>query len=83
MCAMAARNRARAKRRIAERTRRNAAAVAAGGTAAADPPKRRYTRTKSTLGALLTRRSITPYQQEAGNRLYRDAHLAVNFGWPG
>jgi hypothetical protein len=69
---MAARNRARAKRRIAERTRKNNLALAAAAEVAAEPPKRRYSRFQRILERLRNRSQMTLHQYQAGDRLYRD-----------
>jgi hypothetical protein len=72
---MAARNRTRAARPIAERTKRNAEAVAAGIEAAEEAriqPRRKCARTKSELERLLNRNSITLSQKRAGDRLTAD-----------
>jgi hypothetical protein len=63
----------RARRRIAERTKRNAEAVEAAVEIAEDPaPKRRYWRVKSQLELLAARRNITMAHRRAGERLERD-----------
>jgi hypothetical protein len=70
---MVARNRTRAARRIAERTRRNAEAVAAGIELAEDRPKRRrVVRFKTQLETLEARSAITMEQKRAGERLAQD-----------
>jgi Domain of unknown function (DUF6456) len=74
---MAARNRSRAARRIAERTKINALAREAGAEIAADDqPKRRYARTKSQLELLESRGNITIHHRKAGERLEQDYRLS-------
>ena len=73
---MAARNRARAKRRIAERTRRNALALEAVADVAAEPPKRTYARTRTRLEELQARGVISLGQRRAGDRLALDYKIS-------
>jgi hypothetical protein len=70
---MAKRNRTRAVRRIAERTKKNAAAVNAGAEAAEDAETRpRKARHTPELVRLLNRGVITPDQHRAGDRFAGD-----------
>jgi Domain of unknown function (DUF6456) len=71
------RNKTRAARRIAERTKRNAAAVDAGVEAEADAKTRpRNARHAAQLDVLLHRHVITIDQARAGSRFSRDFHLS-------
>jgi hypothetical protein len=74
---MAARNTARAKRRIAERTRKNALALAAVAEIAAEPPKLVRAPTRTRLEELHARGVISIEQRQAGERLAKD------YAWSG
>jgi Domain of unknown function (DUF6456) len=72
---MAHRNRTRAARRIAERTKKNAAAIEAAvelAEEAQERPKRKYARTRTQLETLEARGGITLDQKRAGDRLAKD-----------
>jgi hypothetical protein len=74
---MAHRNRTRAARRIAERTKRNASAIDAGVEAEEEARTRpRNARHAAQLDVLLHRHVITPDQARAGGRFSRDFHLS-------
>jgi hypothetical protein len=69
---MPRRNASRARRRNADRNRKNLLALAAAVEVAAEPPKRRNARFQRVLERLRNRSSITLHQFQAGDRLYRD-----------
>jgi len=69
---MPRRNRHRAARRIAERTKKNALALAAVGETAAEPKPRRNARFKTVIEILRNRSAITLPQAQAAERLYKD-----------
>jgi hypothetical protein len=73
-----ARNRTRAARRIAEKTRRNALAREAAIEIAESRPKRQYARTKTQLEVLASRGNISQEHRRAGERL--DSSWTVS--WP-
>jgi hypothetical protein len=73
---MAARNRARAKRRVAERTRRNALALATVAEVVDEPIRRKVARHRTRLEELHARGAISSGQKRAGDRLSRDYYAS-------